>query len=428
MIHNQNRKEGPGFELPGVIGFLPVNKFSLANSIDVSFIEAGSQDVTKIDWVFPAGAVQADKPLLASTVGNLLVEGTKTKTANEIADFLDFYGAYFSSSSYYHNSVVSLFCLTKDLPQLLPLMEDIIKNPSFLSSEIENYLNKRREEYLIDSEKVRTLAARKFHETVFGSTHPYGRLAQLEDFSNLDRNDLEQFHRDYYLSGEAKIIVAGQPGKEIYKLLDHHFGRNERFIARTENTLDFSLAPSHEKFHFVEKRGAVQSALRIGRPIFNNTHPDFIPLMVVNTILGGYFGSRLMTSVREEKGLTHGIGSSLISYKESGLWMIVSEVAGEMRDQAVEAIFEEMMRLTKEPVSEDELDLVRNFMLGEMLRYFDGPFSTSDIYRTLQENQLDFDFYAKMEKEIRNITSHQIIALARKYLQSEEFYVVVAGK
>ena len=122
MIHNQNRKEGPGFELPGVIGFLPVNKFSLANSIDVSFIEAGSQDVTKIDWVFPAGAVQADKPLLASTVGNLLVEGTKTKTANEIADFLDFYGAYFSSNSYYHNSVVSLFCLTKDLPILLPLM------------------------------------------------------------------------------------------------------------------------------------------------------------------------------------------------------------------------------------------------------------------------------------------------------------------
>lgn len=428
MIHNQNRKEGPGFELPGVIGFLPVNKFSLANSIDVSFIEAGSQDVTKIDWVFPAGAVQADKPLLASTVGNLLVEGTKTKTANEIADFLDFYGAYFSSNSYYHNSVVSLFCLTKDLPQLLPLMEDIIKNPSFLSSEIENYLNKRREEYLIDSEKVRTLAARKFHETIFGSAHPYGRLAQLEDFSNLDRSDLEQFHRDYYLSGEAKIIVAGQPGKEIYKLLDHHFGRNERFIAQIENTFDFSLAPSHEKFHFVEKRGAVQSALRIGRPIFNNTHPDFIPLMVVNTILGGYFGSRLMTSVREEKGLTYGIGSSLISYKESGLWMIVSEVAGEMRDQAVEAIFEEMMRLTKEPVLEDELDLVRNFMLGEMLRYFDGPFSTSDIYRTLQENQLDFDFYAKMEKEIRNITSHQIIALAQKYLQSEEFYVVVAGK
>ena len=135
-----------------------------------------------------------------------------------------------------------------------------------------------------------------------------------------------------------------------------------------------------------------------------------------------------MTSVREEKGLTYGIGSSLISYKESGLWMIASEVAGDMRDQAVEAIFEEMLKLTREPISEDELDLVRNFMLGEMLRYFDGPFSTSDIYRTLQENQQDFDFYAKMEKEIRNITSHHITELAKKYLQPDDFYVVVAGK
>jgi predicted Zn-dependent peptidase len=162
--------------------------------------------------------------------------------------------------------------------------------------------------------------------------------------------------------------------------------------------------------------------------MFNNTHPDFIALMVLNTILGGYFGSRLMTSVREEKGLTYGIGSSLISYKEGGVWTISSEVAGEMRAEALSAIRQEMVRLTTELVSDSEMELVRNFMLGEMLRYFDGPFSSSDIYRTLQENKLDFDFYRRMENELRAITPQRILVLAKKYLQPDDFYVVVAGK
>lgn len=427
MISHLNRKEEPAFESPEVMGFLPVSTFSLNNSIEVSFIEAGSQEVTKIDWVFPAGAVQADKPLLASTVGNLLSEGTTSKTANQIADMLDFHGAYLFSKSYFHNSVVSLFCLTKDLPNMLPLVEDVIKNPSFPPNEIENYLKKKREEFLLDSEKVRTIAARKFNEVVFGISHPYGRLATIEDFDNIQRSDLVRFHHERYCTNQTKIIVAGQPGKEIRSLLNQHFGDTEVFINTDEVDRDFTLNTPSEKFHFVEKKGAMQSALRIGRPMFNNTHPDFIPLMVVNTILGGYFGSRLMSSVREEKGLTYGIGSSLVSYKEGGVWMIASEVAGEMRDIALEAIFEEIRKLAEQPIADDELDLVRNFMLGEILRYFDGPFSTSDIYRTLQENQLNFDFYSKMEKEIRNITSQQIMALANKYLQPNDLYVVVAG-
>lgn len=428
MIKSINRVEGPGFELPGAICFLPVGKFKLGNAVDVSLIEAGSQEVAKIDWVFPAGAVQANKPLLSSAVGNLLTEGTTSKSALEIADTFDFYGAYLSTSSYYHNAVVTLFCLTKDLPDLLPLVEDVIKNPVFDDKEFAIYINKRRQEFLMDSEKVKTLAARKFYEVIFGPEHPYGRGVSSSDFDNITRDDLVRFHQSQYQSAEMSIVVAGQPGKNISELLNRYFGDGDFHSKAQSDGRSFRLKSDDGKFHLIEKQGALQSALRIGRLMFNNTHPDFIPLMVLNTILGGYFGSRLMTSVREEKGLTYGIGSSLISYKEGGVWTISSEVAGEMRDEALAAIRQEMIRLTTELVSESEMELVRNFMLGEMLRYFDGPFSSSDIYRTLQENKLDFDFYRRMEMELRAITPQRILSLAKKYLQPDDFYVVVAGK
>ncbi|NLX73177.1 MAG: insulinase family protein [Bacteroidales bacterium] len=428
MIIEVDRKKGPEFQILDKIDFLPISRFVLSNGVDVSLLEAGSQDVTKIDWLFPAGAVQAGKPLLASTVGNLMLEGTDSRTSAEISDIIDFYGAHLNVQTYHHNSVITLICLTKELPQLLPVVEDIVRNAVFDAKEYYIYLNKRRQEYLLESEKVRTIAARKFGQVVFGEAHPYGRQLELSQFDTLTREETIAFYKNAYTPLACRIVVAGQPGSDIKDLLTRHFGG----VSWREGMVNLNgvseLMPSPDKFHLVEKDGALQSAIRLGRPLFNNNHPDFIPLQVVNTILGGYFGSRLMTAVREEKGLTYGIGSSIVSYQKSGMWVIASEVMGEMREAAVEAIFEEVKRMTDEPVDKDELELVRNYMLGELLRHFDGPFSSSDIYRSLWEFGLDFGFYAKMVEVIKTIGSEEIQLLSAKYLKREDFYVVVAGR
>lgn len=428
MTNIPDRQNGPASEPIGEIDFLPVLETTLPNGIEVTLIQAGSQDVTKIDWVFPAGAIQAGRPLLSSTVGNLMIEGTTSRSSAQISETLDFYGAYLSTQTYFHNSVVSLVCLTKELPELFPLVEDVIRNASFEQRELEIYINKRRQEYILESEKVKTIAARRFSESIFGADHPYGRQVSLSHFDAITREDVVSFHRDAFTPHGCKIVVAGQPGENIVNLLTRHFGMNDWPKGPYNGNGVDDIVPSVEKFQLVEKEGAVQSAIRIGRPIFNNHHADFIPLQVVNTILGGYFGSRLMTSVREEKGLTYGIGSNIMSYKNCGMWYIASEVMGEMRPAAVGAIFDEMLRLANEPVPDDELEVVRNYMLGELLRNFDGPFSTSDIYRTLQEFNLDFGFYSKMVDVIRTITPARIMELAAKYLQPDDFYVVVAGK
>lgn len=428
MVTDADRKTGPDFQVLGKAEFMPVGGFSLPNGIEVSLLEGGSQDISKIDWIFPAGAVQAGKPLLASTVGNLMLEGTKNRTSAEISDLIDFYGAHLNVQSYYHNSVLTLVCLTKDLPVLLPLVEDVVRNATFDEKEYLIYINKRRQEFVIDSEKVRNLAARTFNKVIFGPEHPYGRVPELEIFDSMTRDEVISFYKTNYVPAGCRIIVAGRPGTDIQELLTRHFGDKDWNGGLPSENGFPQISSSEEKFHLVEKEGSLQSALRIGRPLFNNHHPDFIPLQVLNTILGGYFGSRLMTVVREEKGLTYGIGSSIVSYKQGGIWVIASEVMGDMRQAAVDAIKGEMQRLVDEPVDEEELALVRNYMLGEMLREFDGPFNTSDIYRSLLEYGMDFGFYSKMMSVIREITAGELQELAAKYMRPEDFYVIVAGK
>ncbi|WP_462317539.1 M16 family metallopeptidase [Marinilabilia sp.] len=418
--------KAPEFKTIDKIDFLPVEKTALDNEVPVYTLRAGSQDVTKIDIQFPAGAVQAGIPLVASTTANLMQEGTEEKTSMQISEMVDFYGAYLNSQTYHHQTIFTVLCLTRYLPEMLKLVHEIITRPAFPEHEYDLYLKKKKEEFIFEGEKVKTIAARQFGETIFGADHPYGRQLKEEHFEKISPGQIRSFHKIHYRPELAKIFVAGQPGDQLQSLLNKYFGKGPADQTNDQEMVP-PVNPASEKFIHIQKAGAMQTALRIGRPLFNNHHPDFIPLQVLNTILGGYFGSRLMTSVREEKGLTYGIGSFIMPLKHSGVWGISSEVAGESRDQAIEAIFEEFDKLRSTAVPENELQMVKNYMMGEMLRNFDGPFSTADIYRSLQEYGMEFEFYQKMVDYIREVSADDIRKTAEKYLRREDFRVVAAG-
>ncbi len=422
-----NRLIGPESKTIDKIDFLPVSGSTLDNQIRVSALEAGSQEVTKIDFQFPAGSIQAKVPLLASTTANLMLEGTASRNSMEISETIDYYGAYLNTQTYHHQTVITLLCLTRHLPVLLELVEEIIKSPSFPEKEFDIFLEKKREEFLLENEKVNTMASRKFGETLFGDHHPYGRQLKPEHFDQITLDQVIRFHRDFYSPANCRIFVAGRPGKDLIPQLNKHFGSPQWASSHQPPETMPPGNPSEEKFILVEKNSALQSAVKIGRPLFNNHHPDFIPLQLLNTILGGYFGSRLMTSVREDKGLTYGIGSYIMPLKHGGIWVISSEVACKNRKKAVEAIFEEFGNLCRKPVPEEELEMVKNYMMGELLRNFDGPFSTADIYRNLQEFDLNFGFYKKMIEFLKQVTPIQLQELAKKYLNPDDFWVVVAG-
>ena len=394
-----NRNDIPAFTLPQNVTVAEPIQGKLKNGIPYSLVSGGTQDVVKIDFVFEAGVVHAPKALVASFTNKLLQEGTQTMTAYELAEKMDFYGAYLGESASYHYGQITLYCLTKHLSSLLPLIEDMLKHPSFVKEEFDLLLSKKRQEFIVDSEKVKVLASRKAQEVLF-ENHMYGRITKPYHFDEIALDDVKLFHQKQYVSNKCSIIISGQPGDDFESVLNQFFGGDDWGNAGgVTEAIDLPKS-SKEKNHFVHVDGALQSAIKIVRPMINKAHPDFLPLQLLNTILGGYFGSRLMNNLREEKGLTYGIGSSIVSFLNAGMMSISTEVVADKRDLAVKEIFAELLRLQDEKVDEDELRRVKNYVLGELLRSLDGPFALSDAYRGLMGFDFGMDYIINRRKDI----------------------------
>jgi predicted Zn-dependent peptidase len=409
------------------ISFLPLEHLFLSNGIEVMLLKSGSQDVVKIDLVFPAGLVQAGKPLIASTVSNMMPEGTSNHTSVQLSEKLDFYGAFMGQQANYHHSVITLYSLTKHLENTLPLIAELILDPVFPQHELDIYIDKKKQEYLLESEKVKTLAARRFSGVVFGATHPYGMVPSFENIGKIQRDELVNFYQKTYSPWGCKIIISGQPGNDYLKLLEQLFAQKTWLPVVGESKPFPAIAPDSNHLHLIPKPNALQAALRVGRPLFDRTHPDFGGVQILNTILGGYFGSRLMRTIREEKGFTYGISSYIVPLKHHGFWNISTEVRNEVRDETLSLIRLEMNNLRNTAIDDEELELVKNYMLGEMLRNFDGPFATSESLRNLLDNNLDFNHFTQMINIIRTITPAQVQQLAQRYLNPDDFYTIIAG-
>jgi len=422
-----DRQIPPIFKTVDSLNLLPVEVYELDNGIKVHIIEAGSQEVAKIDVIFPAGSVQAGKPLVASATNTVMAEGTTTLTSVEISEKIDFYGAYIGQQTDYHHSILTLISLSHYLPETLAILEDIIKNPVFPQHEIDNFLSKRKQNFLVEGEKVKTIAMRAFTQHLFSKEHPYGNYLSEEHFEQLTREDLVNFHKHVYTPEHTHILIAGQPGADIKKLLNKHLGQKWG-EANTPSDIVSNFDTIKPETIVIPKSGAVQSAIKIGCRLFNKEHPDYFDFQILNTILGGYFGSRLMTNIREEKGLTYGISSFIMPYKNSGFMVIATEVKAENRELAVLEIFNEMQRLRDELISDDELNLVKSYMSGDMIRNFDGPFATADNYCGLIDLNLSPDHFQKRFNAILNMTPERLLKLANKYLQPNDFTTVIAGQ
>jgi predicted Zn-dependent peptidase len=421
-----NRNIAPDFKTTDTFELLPIETFQLDNGIQVHLMKAGSQEVAKLDFLFPAGSIQANKPLLSSITCKGLTEGTKNMSGAEISEKVDFYGAHIGQQAQFHHSIVTLVTLTHFLPQTLALLEDIVKHPTFEQKEIDTLINKRKQEYLIESDKVKTLATRALTQALYGKEHPYGNYLTLDDFDKITRQDVIEFHQKAYIPKGTHIIVSGQPGNQLRELLNHHLGQPWQTSAPLPD-MEPPLDIIAEKELFVPKEGALQSAIRMGVPLFNKMHPDFHGMQVLNTILGGYFGSRLMMNIREEKGLTYGISSFIMTYKHAGFLVISSDVKVENRELAVKEIRIELKKLREEKIDDSELQLVKNFLIGDMIRNFDGPFATSDNYRGLIDLNMSPSYFNEFFDVLTAITSEDLQQLAQKYLKEENIITVIAG-
>jgi len=427
-MESLNRTHPPQFKTIEHVDIPRSKQEVLSNQIPVHIIDGGSQDVLKIELIFNAGLWYHKAPLIAGTCNSMLNEGTKKYSAAELAEKFDFYGAYITYNNSQHDASVCLYTLNKYLDETLNILEEIIKHPTFPAKEFKTILSNKKQNFLVNREKTNALAKEKFNELIYGEKHPYANIFEASAFDQVQLDDIKRFYKDFYTPNNCHIIVSGKMNETVLPHLEKRFGANTWKGKVSNYQPEHALISSADKKLFVYKKDAVQSSIRIGRPLFNKKHPDFAGLMLLNLILGGYFGSRLMQNVREDKGYTYGISSVLLSHLNSGHFAIVTEVGTDVCEAAVIEIYNEIARLREELVPESELILVKNFISGEMLRSFDSPFALSDSLRGNLPFGFDNSYYENFLQEIKKVTSEQIRELANKYLQKEELFEVIVGE
>jgi zinc protease len=421
-----NRKIQPEVLPPGLITLPKPEQMRLSNGIPVYLFDSGIQDVVSVEMVFRAGSWHQNKPFTSLATNLMLREGTRFQSAAQISETLDYYGAHFENTAERDNAYVALYSLNKHLDHTLPLLRSIVREPVFPESEFAVLAGKQRQILGVNQQKGSFLARVHFNALLFGETHPYGIFLQPGDIERVKSSDLVEFHRRHYHSGSCSLFISGKIKPGMMQMLEDYFG-DMQWGGEADVQKAFPDPQPQTREHFIRKEGAVQSAIRMGGLMFGRSHPDFAGLKVLNAVLGGYFGSRLMANLREDKGYTYGIGSAVVPLRHSGYFVLSAEVGAGVTRQAVNEIRSELSRLCDEQVSENELTLVRNYLAGEMLRAVDGPFAQAGLFRELTEDGLELSHFSDLIATVRDISPQRLRDLAQQYLDPAKLLTLVVG-
>jgi predicted Zn-dependent peptidase len=420
-----NRKETPAVfeirELP-----LPQPQLRLLdNGMPVYILPYPGRQVLKVEVSYQAGRPEEVKPMSARATARLLSEGSRRRNSAEIAEWFDFYGSSFSNPANLDTANFILFTLEKYAEAVLPVFAETLLEPAFPESELQNFQETNIRELMVELDKVEVLAYRQITEAMFGSAHPYGYNSTPEMYRALTQADLKDFYQRWFTPANGLIFVSGEVTDRVLELLNQTLGQTP---ARGQKPA-FSWkhpTPNPVRQH-IPHPGALQTGIKIGRRTFHKKHPDYNGMYVLNTILGGYFGSRLMLNIREKRGYTYNIYSSLDAMLHDGYFYIATEVSSDKTQTTVKQIFREMRRLQEQPVPTEELNMVRNYLMGMLLNGLDGPLNSSDVVKSLIVDGLQAEHFHALAYTIRSITPEEIMQLAQRYFNPEDFWVVTVG-
>lgn len=424
-----NRNLQPDICEPEQIAVQQPELYTLPNGIPLYILDACDCEVTRIDVLMEGGRWHQKQPLQALFTNRMLREGTRRYTAAQIAEKLDYYGAWLDLASASEHTYVTLYSLNKYLPNTLDLLESIIKEPVFPADELKVIINNNIQQFLVNSSKVEFLAHRGLVKAVYGSAHPVGYVVQEDDYRKITSETLQQFYDNFYHSGSCSIYLSGRITPDCIRRVESVFGTGT-FGSHWKKVEKIHYLPvlTTERRVFIELPDALQSAVRIGGLSLDRCHPDYLKMRVVITLLGGYFGSRLMSNIREEKGYTYGIAASLMTYPDHGMLAISAETTNEYVDPLINEVYHEIDRLQNELVSDEELKMLKNYMLGDMCRSYESAFSLADAWISLQVSGLSSSYFAEALNAVKNITPDEIRELSQKYICKESLKEIISGR
>jgi predicted Zn-dependent peptidase len=416
----------PLIQSPTNIQFLEPEVYALDNGIAVYGFNGARKDIVKVSLLFDAGRWAESVDLSASFCANLIKSGTKQYTAYALEEAIDFSGSTIKTSAGYNSFTIDLFCLTRYLKDCLPILVDVLNNTTFPESEIEHSRSKRLASLKVNELKNDFVGEMTFKQLLFGDQHPYGYTTTIERIEAVDRAAILNYYTSRLHQNKCTISIAGKYSSNEIDLLNRYLGNHDYWNKTVaENTASWKIEPSKEKKKVLSIPKSVQASINIGNITIDRTHPDAFNFAFLNMIYGGYFGSRLMTNIREEKGLTYGIYSYIQKHKHASAFIINTDTAIENIDECLKEIYFEMTRLKEELIGEEEMLKARNYYLGRMLDQADGPFKVQDTFMSLKNHGLSFDFLKKMVHSIQTMEAISLQKTAEKYFNTEEMFEVI---
>jgi zinc protease len=419
---------GPG---PASSLTLPVpQRFTLPNGLTVLLVEQHKLPVIAASLYVLRGseANPLQLPGLAAFTADMLDEGTTTRSALKLADDVAQIGATLGTGSSSDSSAVSIAALRRNADAAFELLADVVQHPAFASPEIERLRNERLTDLLQQRDDPRALATRVFNRVVYGPAHPYGyiELGTEDSLKTIARSDLEQFWKAGYVPGNAALVVSGDiTAADLRRLAEKYFGRWSGTAAGVQ--LPAPPAASGRSVIIVDKPGAPQTALRVGEVGVPRSSPDYVPLEVMNTELGGLFSSRINMNLREQHGYTYGARSYFAYRRGPGPFIIGTSVRADVTAPAVREIFNEIERMRATPITDDELQTARDSFARSLPGLFETSADSVGSVGQIYVYGLPLDYYGALPAAIDKVGIADVQRVAQQYLTPDRMTVVAVG-
>lgn len=402
-------------------------KVAMPNGVPLYLLDGADKSVVRFDLLFKGGYAVQDKPLQAMFTNRMLREGAGNLTAAEISKRLDYYGAWIDMYSSQNCNHITLYTMSKHLVPLLHVLEEMVKHPQFPQENLDTVRNNNKSYFTINSQKVDIVSQRHFEHALWGSGHPLGHVVCVADYDAMTRDDIQDYYNRYYGSRNCTIFLSGTVDDAILSAVEDSFGSVVWGCESECRLIDVAPPVSHPGRCNVPVPDTMQSAVKMGFMAMDATHPDFFKFRFLCVLFGGYFGSRLMSNIREENGYTYHIAAELDAYGHRNAFMISSEAATEYVEPLINEVYHEMEQLVTKPVEESEVELVRNYIMGELCREYEGQSAKSEVFINTWLSGVDFASVNKYIDEIKSVTPADLQRLAREYFNKDRMIEIVAG-
>jgi zinc protease len=420
-----DRTTPPAYQTQQQVTMPTFDTVVLDNGIKAYIVSLGEQPVFRLEMVFEAGTWAETQAGVSYFCTKMLGEGTLHHSSVQIHEYFDQFGSFVEYTQGVDRATVTTHGMTKHLPQLLQMLVDILQEATIPQKELDNLKRITLQNYKVNQEKNAHIAGQIFRANLYGENHPYGFAMTEAVIRDVAQEDIKNFYVQQFQQKPFSLFLAGKITDSDIQIINQTLGQIA--VGAAPSFIDKPFTASQLQAHIVEKENAVQSSIRIGQRTITRHHPDYTKLLLTNEVLGGYFGSRLMKNIREEKGYTYGISSATPQLARDGYFIIGTDVKKENTQATLDEITKEISLLQTEEVPLDELNTARSYMIGQFVGSLNTPFEIADRQKIAILDNLPSSYYNNHIARLNAITPADIMETAKKYLPLDNFTEVIVG-